>query len=241
MQIVIDEKDFTRNKPYRVEIEFDDEKVAEILKCARITAKDEIINNSDVISWIPSAVKGSIYLSFPGTDRFYYIHPRSWKMDIISVLNDDKLSSEIITEICFKTAKHLTVLLQADLKMHEDPPSIEEFVKDFFLKNPDTLTTVTEFLGKLVDCTNIVAENLSKAANVDWHTSSGLYVSKEPVLMNRSAINYFANALNGDVCWDIPSGKTSCTVNHIEGGIMVRSEFLAKENGLYELINTCTN
>lgn len=241
MQIVIDEKDFTRNKPYRVEIKFDDEKVAEILKCARITAKDGIINNSDVVSWIPSAVKGSIYLCFPGTDKFYYISPKCWKMDIISILNDDKLSSEIITEICFKTAKRLTVLLQADLKMHEDPPSIEEFVKDFFKKNPDTLTTVTDFLRKLVDCTNIVAENLSKVANADWHTSSGLFVSKEPMLMSRSAINYFATALNGYVCWDIPSGKTSCKVEYIKGGMVIRSEFLAKENGLYELVSTCMN
>lgn len=254
MQVVIDENEFTRNRPFRVEIDFDDEKVAEFLKCARVTAKDEIINSTDVISWIPSAVKGSIYLSFPGTDRFYYIHPSGGKIDINSVINDARLSNEILAEICLKTAKCLTVLHQADLKMREDPPSIEEFVKDYFKKNSDTLATVTEFLRKLVDCTNVVAENLLEYLRTaspkeldkviprkeeipvkadNYKTTE----SKESILMNRNAIKYFAAALNGDVDWDILTGETSCTVKYIKGGVMLRSDFLAKENGLYELIS----
>lgn len=137
MHIVIEEKDFARNKPYRVEIKFNDEKVAEILKYAKDKAKDGIINSSDVVGWIPSAVEGNMLLVFPETDTFYYICPKCWKMDIVSRVNDDKLSGEIIAEICLKTAKNLTALLQADLKMHETPPSFDEFIKANFENFPE--------------------------------------------------------------------------------------------------------
>ena len=53
--------------------------------------------------------------------------------------------------------------------------------------------------------------------------------------MNRSAINCFATALNGDVYWDKPSGEIACTVKYIKDGRTICYEFLAKENGLYEL------
>lgn len=132
MYIVINEKDLAKNRPYKVEIKFNDEKVADFLKHAKGVAKDGVITSSDVIGWIPSAVEGNIYLCFPGTDKFYYISPKCWKMEIIARLNDDKLSGEIIDEICLMTAKNLTTLLQADLKMHENPPTFEEFLKDNF-------------------------------------------------------------------------------------------------------------
>lgn len=66
-----------------------------------------------------------------------------------------------------------------------------------------------------------------------------LFVAKEPVLMNRSAIECFAANLDGDVYWDKPSGEMACTVKYIKNGTTVRLEFLAKENGLYELTSTC--
>lgn len=137
MQVVIKEKDFVKNKPYRIEIKLNDEKVAEILKYAKGLAKDGIINPSDVTDWISSAVEGNIYLSFPETGKFYYINPKCWRMDIAARLDDTKLAREIVTEICLKTAKNLTALLQADLKMHEAPPTIDEFIKANFENFPE--------------------------------------------------------------------------------------------------------
>lgn len=66
-----------------------------------------------------------------------------------------------------------------------------------------------------------------------------LFVAKEPVLMNRSAIECLATNLDGDIYWDKPSGGMACTVKYIKNGTTARLEFLAKENGLYELTSTC--
>lgn len=158
MCIVINEKDLSKNRPYKIEIKFNDEKVADFLKHAKDVAKDGIITSSDVIGWIPSAVEGNIYLCFPGTDKFYYISPKCWKMEIIARLNDDKLSGEIIDEICLMTAKNLTTLLQADLKMHENPPTFEEFLKDSFeeseaKKEGLTITYKTDCVDQIMKVT----------------------------------------------------------------------------------------
>lgn len=158
MYIVINEKDLAKSRPYKIEIKFNDEKVADFLKHAKDVAKDGIITSSDVIGWIPSAVEGNIYLRFPGTDKFYYISPKCWKMEIVARLNDDKLSGEIIDEICLKTAKNLTTLLQADLKMHENPPTFEEFLKDNFeefeaKKEKLTITYKTDCIDQVMKVT----------------------------------------------------------------------------------------
>lgn len=71
--------------------------------------------------------------------------------------------------------------------------------------------------------------------------AKGFYMSNEPILMNREAIRCFATALNGDIYWDKWSGDMACTVKYIKDGRVIRSEFLATEDGLYELTNTSMN
>lgn len=91
------------------------------------------------------------------------------------------------------------------------------------------------FSGKLV------YDELSPSARsrvYETVQAKGFYISNEPILMNREAIRCFATALNGDIYWDKWSGDMACTVKYIKDGRVIRSEFLAGEDGLYELIST---
>lgn len=154
MQLTFEERDFCKNELYKVEIEFKDSKVTELLKNCQ---DDTITTSPELTTWITEAVEGNINIFFPESGKLYYIRPDYWKAEISARL-EEALAKEIIAEIEVKTAKKLTVLKKIDDKLHENPPTFEEFLKDNFeefeaKKEKLTITYKTDCVDQVMKVT----------------------------------------------------------------------------------------